>query len=370
MRGLLQWLAVAGLGYVLLVAVTSIGMGFKLAIGGQQEAERLFAFASTPFTGLMIGVLATVLVQSSSTVTSVVVGLVAGGLPVGTAIPMIMGANIGTTVTNTLVSLGYATRTNKFRRAFAAATTHDFFNLMAVAIFFPLEMMTGFLQYVSEGLTGFFQDYISVNPGSSSFFKSIIKYPIVGVQVMLSGYSSGSQGVVLALMGIGLIFLSILGLGKMLHRLMVDRSKRILHYAVGMGPVSGIASGTLVTALTQSSSTTTSLVVPMVGSGLITIRDIYPFILGANIGTTFTGILAASSIAGPTALLAMQISLVHLLYNFLAVLVIYGLRPFRCVPITLAEWLANTAARHKSWVILYVATVFFAVPAALLFLAV
>ncbi|MEI5617209.1 thymidylate synthase, partial [Streptomyces brasiliscabiei] len=89
------------------------------------------------------------LIQSSSTVTSIIVGLVAGGLPVELAIPMIMGANIGTTVTNTLVSLGHVRYKDEFKRAFASATIHDFFNLLAVAIFLPLEMAFGILEKIS-----------------------------------------------------------------------------------------------------------------------------------------------------------------------------------------------------------------------------
>ncbi|MAP30703.1 MAG: sodium:phosphate symporter, partial [Pseudomonas sp.] len=100
-----QWLAVLGLIYVLICAVSMIGSGFKAATGGQ--AQELFSFASNPYVGLVIGIVATALIQSSSTVTSLIVGMVAGGLPVGIAIPMIMGSNVGTTVTNTLVSLGH-----------------------------------------------------------------------------------------------------------------------------------------------------------------------------------------------------------------------------------------------------------------------
>ena len=90
-----------------------------------------------PFVGLMAGMLATVLFQSSSVTTSIIVGLVsAGSVSITGAIPMIMGANIGTSVTNTLVSLGYMNDTKSFKRAFAAATVHDFFNLISVTIFF------------------------------------------------------------------------------------------------------------------------------------------------------------------------------------------------------------------------------------------
>jgi hypothetical protein len=62
---------------------------------------------------------------------------------VETAIPIVMGANIGTSVTNTLVSLSHITNKNDFRRAFAGATVHDMFNWMSVIVLLPLECATG-----------------------------------------------------------------------------------------------------------------------------------------------------------------------------------------------------------------------------------
>ena len=135
-----KWAAVLLLVYLLIVAVSLIGGGFKQATG--QRAEELFQFATNPFMGLIIGTVSTALIQSSSTVSSIIVGLVAGGLPVSTAVPMIMGANIGTTITNTIVSLGHMADDDEFERAFAAATIHDFFNLWSVVIFLPLESFT------------------------------------------------------------------------------------------------------------------------------------------------------------------------------------------------------------------------------------
>ncbi|NET49849.1 MAG: Na/Pi cotransporter family protein, partial [Merismopedia sp. SIO2A8] len=133
-----QWFGVVLLVYCLIVAVGLIGSGFKSATG--EQAKELFDFATNPFLGLIVGTVATALIQSSSTVTSIIVGLVAGGLPVATAVPMVMGANIGTTITNTLVSLGHIRDNNEFRKAFAAATVHDFFNLLNVLIFLPIEI--------------------------------------------------------------------------------------------------------------------------------------------------------------------------------------------------------------------------------------
>ncbi len=96
--------------------------------------------------GLVVGVMATALVQSSSTVTSIIVGLVAGGMPVVIAVPIVMGAIVGATITNTLVSLGHVADEDGFRRAFAAATVHDFFNLLSIVIFLPLELTLHLLE--------------------------------------------------------------------------------------------------------------------------------------------------------------------------------------------------------------------------------
>ena len=59
------------------------------------------------------------------------------------AIPIVMGANIGTSVTNTIVSLGQITDKDDFRRAFAGATVHDIFNWLSVFVLLPLEIIVG-----------------------------------------------------------------------------------------------------------------------------------------------------------------------------------------------------------------------------------
>ena len=148
------WAVVASMVYLLLVAVGVVGDGFSRAVGGREGAERLFAFATNPFVGVLLGSLTTALVQSSSTVTSVIVGMVAGGLPVSLAIPMVMGANMGTTITNTLVSLGHISHRDEFTRAFAAATIHDWFNLLSIVVFLPLEIWLGLLERLSLALVG------------------------------------------------------------------------------------------------------------------------------------------------------------------------------------------------------------------------
>lgn len=355
-----QWLAVLVLVYVLISAVGMIGSGFKAATGGQ--AKELFEFASNPYIGLVIGIVATALIQSSSTVTSLIVGMVAGGLPVEIAIPMIMGSNIGTTVTNTLVSLGHVRDKAEFRRAFAAATVHDFFNLMAVAIFLPLEIMFGFLEHVALWLSTFLIGADSYSMSDLNVIKALTK-PFVGAVDNVTSILPGSlASVALILAGLAFIFLAITYIGKLLKVLMVGKAKEILHSAIGRGPLTGIASGALVTTFVQSSSTTTSLMVPLAGSGSFSLKQIYPFMLGANIGTTVTALLAATAISGALAVSALEIALVHFLFNVFAVVVIFGLPFLRGMPIKGAEWLAAVAAEKKVFAAVWVLGVFIALP--------
>ena len=355
-----QWLAVLGLIYVLICAVSMIGSGFKAATGGQ--AQELFSFASNPYVGLVIGIVATALIQSSSTVTSLIVGMVAGGLPVGIAIPMIMGSNVGTTVTNTLVSLGHVRDKSEFRRAFSAATVHDFFNLIAVAIFLPLEIMFGLLERVSAWLATLLVGADSYSMSDMNFMKALTK-PFVnlvdGATGMLPGAMAGAAMVVI---GLVLIFVAITYTGKLLKVLMVGKAKEVLHSAIGRGPVAGIASGALVTTFVQSSSTTTSLMVPLAGSGTFSLRQIYPFMLGANIGTTVTALLAATAVGGAVASSALQIALVHLMFNVFAVMVIFGLPFLRDLPLKGAEWLADIAAEKKIFAAIWMLGVFIVLP--------
>ena len=143
---------VVALIYVFLVGVSSLEAGIKIM--GADTQERLFSAVSNPIAGLSIGILGTVLVQSSSASTAVIVGLVASGaLGVDDAVPMVMGANIGTTVTNTLVSLGHVRQSAEFKRAFAAATVHDFFNVLAVALLLPIELITGLVSSIAEAIS-------------------------------------------------------------------------------------------------------------------------------------------------------------------------------------------------------------------------
>jgi sodium-dependent phosphate cotransporter len=131
--------------YIFLVGLSLMGTSFKV-LGGR-GAGNMYSAVDNPISGVMTGVLSTVLVQSSSTSTSIVVAMVAdGGLTVKQGIPIIMGANIGTSVTNTIVSMGQSGDRIMLERAFSGATVHDMFNMLTVLTLLPLEVIIGAIQ--------------------------------------------------------------------------------------------------------------------------------------------------------------------------------------------------------------------------------
>lgn len=363
-----NWVSIVLLIYALLVAVALISDGFKMAT--VHQALTLFEFAANPIVALIIGIVATASIQSSSTVTSIIVGLVAGGLPMNIAIPMAMGSNIGTSLTSTIVSIGHINQGEEFKRAFAAATVHDSFNLCAVAILLPIELLFHPLEFIST----FFSTII--NPGSGVEGLKVenpidfLLSPIVFGFKLLSFYLPLVwDGVFLIFIGLVLIISVVMSMGALLKRLMVGRSLSLLQNSMGKGSISSMGTGGLITVLVQSSSTTTALIVPMAGSGLVSLRQVYPFTLGGNLGTTITALLAALAIKGPSAILAMQIALVHFFFNFFAIAIIYTIPFFRNVPIIMAEKLAEITQKNKWYALSYIIIVFFAAPLFILLLS-
>ncbi|KAM4740006.1 solute carrier family 34 member 2b [Anableps anableps] len=152
LTAIVKLILLLGLLYLFICSLDVLSSAFQL-VGGKAAGD-IFqdsAVLSNPVAGLVIGVLVTVLVQSSSTSSSIVVSMVSSGLlDVKSAVPIIMGANIGTSVTNTIVAVMQAGDRNEFRRAFAGATVHDFFNWLSVLILLPLEAATGVLYKLTD----------------------------------------------------------------------------------------------------------------------------------------------------------------------------------------------------------------------------
>ena len=360
--GPFAWLGVAGLVWVLLVGVAVIGAGFTLASGGREGAAAIFEFASNPLVGVILGVLATTLVQSSSGVTSVIVGLVAGGVPIATAIPMIMGSNMGTTITNTIVSLGSLRDGKEFRRAFAAATVHDFFNLISIVVLLPIEMIFSPLERLSGALAALFAGGGDASVRHLDFVRTLTRPASNAIRDGVGGFGDTTGGVLMIVVGVALVLVAVSWLGKLLKMVMKGRAAAVVNRAVGRGTLSGVVSGALVTVVVQSSSTTTSLVVPLAANGTLTLRQVFPFTMGANIGTTVTALLAATAVTGPYADVAMQIALVHLIYNVIGVLAFSLIPPLGALPLMAAERLSALCERSRLWALGYILGVFFALP--------
>jgi sodium-dependent phosphate cotransporter len=345
--------------YCFLVGISMLSGSFKMM--GSSFTESLLNITSNPFIGLMGGMLATCLVQSSSVTTAIVVGLVASEtLTVGAAVPMIMGANIGTSVTNTIVSLGFVKSRNTFKKAFAAATIHDFFNLLSVAVILPIEIMTGFLEKSATALSA-----MLYGASSGLKFKSPIKAAIKpaakGMKsfvVDTLGFESVTGGLVLMGLSAIVIVLTLTMIVKVMKRVVETRSGEIIHEILTKNALVTILLGAGFTFMVQSSSITTSILVPMAGAGLINLMTVLPVTLGANIGTTGTAFLAA--LAGNMA--GLSIALVHLLFNILGIMIWFPNKKMRSVPIWMAEKLSEKVSQQRIYALVYLAVVFFVIP--------
>ena len=347
--------------YFFLLSISLMGSSFKLF--GKVFAENLIKNCANPVVGLFIGIFATSIIQSSSTTTSLVVGFVGGGvLPLQFAIPVIMGANIGTTITNIIVSFGFVTRKEDFRRAFAGATVHDFFNLCSVLVFFPLELRFHLIQRLAERLTLLFNNAGGVK--FSSPLKAVIK-PVVSafkhVLVDNLDLSHTAAGIVMLVVALAILIASLVYLVKTLRVLIVRNAETFVNRYLFRNDAMALVLGICLTVLVQSSSVTTSLIIPLVGAGVVTIYRCYPFTLGANIGTTCTALLASLATVSATegGSVGVTTAFAHLLFNILGIAVFY---PLRRIPIWLATTLAALAAESKKWAVIFVLAVFFGLP--------
>lgn len=321
--------------------------------------------------GLMVGILATTLVQSSSVSTSLIVGLVAAPvnpLPIANAVPMIMGANIGTTVTNTLVSLAHMGRRAEFYRAFSVATCHDFFNFMAVALLLPLELATGYLRKTASYISSMLTDFGGVEYDSP--LKGVLKAALKPIKAVIqtAADSERVQAGLLILVSALLIYFALMFLVKVMRGAMHTRVESIMSRGFDRAPLVAMIVGIAVTVMVQSSSITTSLLVPLAGAGLLTLEAAFPITIGANIGTTVTAFLAALAVTGPNAIAGVTIALVHLMFNLTATALIYPVERIREIPLKAARGLARLSMKSKPLALLYVVVLFYGLPALFAFL--
>ncbi len=349
---LLKVLGVVFALYLFLVGINGLSSGIKLLGGG--FAKEVMTTTSNPFIALFIGILATTLFQSSSTTTSLIVAMVGGGtLTLAGSIPMVMGANIGTTVTNTIVSLGHIKRGNEFRRAFQAATIHDFFNVLAVLVLFPIEIMFGLIEKTASGLGLLLFGTLSTDEVFKSPIKAAIKWGAKKLQLL-----SFDNDIFYIFISVILTFLMLYCIVKLLRSLVLDKVESFFDTYIFKTAIRAMVFGMFLTIAVQSSSITTSTIVPLAGAGVLTLRQIYPFTLGANIGTTVTALLASLTLN----VTAMVTAFAHLFFNIFGILLVYANPFLREIPIKLSEVFTSLAMKNKIYPILYLIVVFFLIP--------
>lgn len=344
--------------FAFLVGISMIGGGFKL-MGKEYATDLIRDMAPNPLIGLFVGVLATSVVQSSSTVTSVLVGMVGSRtLPLDLAIPIVLGANIGTSVTNTIVALGHVKRTAEFRRAFAAGTVHDFFNIFSVALLLPLQIATNFLGHTAHGVAGVVDRLAPGMEKNEGWLKQATGACVKTVKGWLTDASvSVGAGALLSVLGLILMLVSLRYLVMLLKSLFMTRLEGLFDRSLFRNTATSFASGVVVTVGVQSSSVSTSVIVPLAGAGILKLHQIFPFIVGANIGTTVTALIA--SLAAEDRLLGLELALCHLTFNVCGALIFV---PLRRIPVTAARRYALWVSRRKALAVVGTLLIFFGIP--------
>ena len=340
--------------YFFLVSIKLMGTALKGI--GITFVTGILKVAEHPFVGVFIGILATSIVQSSSCVTSIVVGLVgSGGITVTTAIPIVMGSNVGTTITNIIVSLGHIKRKTEFRRAFPAAIVHDFFNFLTLIVFLPIELRFHFLRNLSGFLSHVFEEV-----GGTHLFNPL--KIIVGPTVDFFKIISFNNHIAMLVVSLTMLFVALNFIVKSARKMATRRVEINLDRYLFGRQWKSFLFGLFLTSIVQSSSVTTSLVVPLVGAGILDIERIFPYTLGANLGTTITALMA-SLMTG--SIVAVQTAFAHLSFNICGIVLWY---PLKIVPIRLAKGFGEFVKDHRYISIVYMLVIFFIIPLILIFL--
>jgi len=356
--------------YFFLAAINVMGAGLKTLGKSTDWLEAMVAKGdANPLIALFGSVLVTAVVQSSSFTTSLIIALAATPGPDGqpilsmqTAVYAVMGANIGTSVTNIIVALGNVRIRRQFRRAFTAALVHDIFNWLTVAILFPLEWITSAI--TGTGMLAGWSHWMADLLGLSEMEKGespikVITSPVVnGIEGIVNGFVEAPHvaGMLVAAGGLAMLFFSLVFMVKNLRGAVLRRLEGLFRRVFFRNDGTAYAVGAVTTVMVQSSSITTSLIVPLAGAGVVKLKRVYPYTLGANLGTTVTGVIAST--ANPVAA-AVSVAISHVSFNLIGTLIWY---PLRGVPIGIARWYGRLAANSKRYAIMFLFGVFVIVP--------
>lgn len=288
---------------------------------GQAALRFLCNLVSDTTTGVLVGWFGTALIQSSGAFDSITVTLVSAGiLPMTVGVAIIIGAELGTTVTTQLVSiLGYLNRDKEvFRLSFGVAMMHYWYNLATLLIFFPIELSSGLLTKIALEGTHIFGRIPGITE-VPSLFDLITPW----IDALLSFIPAWS-GIII---GCALLMLSLRESEKHMSAVFATEvSKNLLQSTFG-DPIRSFLAGLIFTILVPSTSVMVSLLVPLTATRLIEAdQHILPYILGANIGTV-VDVMVAALVTGEPA--AIGVWLVHLTINIIGAILFFPLmNPF------------------------------------------
>ena len=331
-----------------------------LSASGRDFVQSVLDITTNPFISLFIGLLVTAIIQSSSTTTSMIVAMVASGsLDMQRAIPIVMGANIGTTLTSTLVSLSFITKKEEFKLGFSSATVHDIFNILTTLVLFPLQYEYDFLGKLALKITNFFpikEVTQSIALHSLAQTKNMVMTDLLVEWIKYPW--------IIIILAVFLLYYSIKVLTSLIYNNFFAPVRNRLETLVFNRPLKSFGWGLLLTASWQSSSIATSIVVPLVATAKVSLKQVYPYIIGANIGTTITALLAAIFNAPA----ALNIAIVHLLFNVIGGVLFLLIPGLRSIPIILSEILGTGCYRKWYLSIVYILLTFFLLPFTFIYL--
>lgn len=359
-------------------SLEGVKAGFKIIFTEWQGSILEMITGNTAaITGLALGILSTALVQSSSAVIATTMvsmsGMVASGLPLETAIqfgvPMVLGANLGTTVTNTIVAFGIerGMTMNEFKDTIPGVIVDDVYEGLTIGIFFTLELTTGLISKLVLRLGDFYTNVLQMELFFSRFEDTIIDIiikdpmitPMKNTAVDFLGKLGGGLFMFLFWFGVIIVSMGLItkGLEKLIETGWEDRVQ-----AAFESPSKGFLTGFTITFIVGSSSIGSSLVIPFLATKVVNLKKVYPYLVGCNLATTVDLSQIYGYIAGGTT--GMILGSAHVLLNLMA-LIIWFISPLRFVPIMIAEWLGGKITENENSVyslLAWVIGVFFVIP--------
>ena len=353
-----RYLSVLGAIVVFMLSINLLSHSFQ---GLRDDiASLILSVTMNPFIGLFIGLLLTAVIQSSSISTSMVVALVGSGtISLSAAVPIIMGANVGTTLTSTVISLSFITSKRAFRKAISAGVVHDIYNIILVVLLFPLEY---YYQSLSRASIGLVNTLGIADPEATSELVYLSSFSTESIDESFIA-TIGSHWVVLIL-AFSMLFFSIKYISNVISQSLIGESKDRMKKYIFINPYKSFLWGGGLTAAVQSSSITTSLIIPLVATNKVSLAKSFPFIIGANMGTTITALIASFFATEA----AVSIAIVHLLFNLLGVLLFLPLASVRRIPIGVAALFGQLTHRNRLYGFLYIILMFFIIPYLLIYL--